>query len=536
VSFTQLRAVPPCVRFLSVRFLLVRFLSARFPFISLPFRFASPFIYFQLRLHVYIEHYLQWDPHSFLFGSPARYVAMCSLLLSNKLTLDPLPVAEPCASSPTAAPPTVALTVGKNLAGQPAREPRALAIGRFGLQSDSSTSARTRSASPLSTSFSDFRSARMSPSNMSDDFPSADAARLSAVEQAIERIESQNEATQKMFKDFLNTVNAAPPAVSPLPTNTRRSNSRHSDTPASPAGRKKLSLKPSTASVFGGDRSQGKAFLTSCRTYIRLCPEAFDNEEQQVVWAMSYMKDDRAGRWAACEFDIEVADGQLRFKSWADFEVEFRKEFTPLSEEVDAVNVLEMTAYHQGKKSVNDYLDRFRDLIHDSGYTNPKTIIVKFRRGLDRRISNALAGMTSGRPSDTDPEAWFRLAVQMDQNRAADEAFYAPQRSAAPALTSSRPGLLYAPKPPPIAPSARFAHATPSPGNPIPMDIDATRKGKTPSDTCRHCRVTGHWAKDCHLRFDVRHMDTDELQTLLEDKLAAKDAVPLAEDFLSSSE
>ena len=53
--------------------------------------------------------------------------------------------------------------------------------------------------------------------------------------------------------------------------------------------------------------------------------------------------------------------------------------------------------------------------------------MVKFRRGLDRRISNALAGMTSGRPSDTDPEAWYILAVQMDQNRAADEAFYAPQ-------------------------------------------------------------------------------------------------------------
>ena len=36
----------------------------------------------------------------------------------------------------------------------------------------------------------------------------------------------------------------------------------------------------------------------------------------------------------------------------------------------------------------------------------------------------ALAGMPIGRPSDTDPEAWFRLAVQMDQNQAADDAFH----------------------------------------------------------------------------------------------------------------
>jgi hypothetical protein len=80
------------------------------------------------------------------------------------------------------------------------------------------------------------------------------------------------------------------------------------------------------------------------------------------------------------------------------------------------------------------------------------------------------------------------------------------------------------------------------------MDIDATRKGRTLSDTCRRCGAAGHWAKDCDLRFDVRHMDTDELQTILEDKLAAKDVVPMeplveeadevlirSEDFVSSS-
>lgn len=81
---------------------------------------------------------------------------------------------------------------------------------------------------------------------------------------------------------------------------------------------------------------------------------------------------------------------------WLDFEEEFRKDFLPLNSEADAVNILEMTAYFQGKQTVDDYLDQFRDLIYDSGYTDPKTIVVKFRRGLDRRISTALAGMASG--------------------------------------------------------------------------------------------------------------------------------------------
>ena len=50
----------------------------------------------------------------------------------------------------------------------------------------------------------------------------------------------------------------------------------------------------------------------------------------------------------------------------------------PLDSEAAAVNTLETTSYFQGKQTVNDYLDQFRDLIEDSGYTDPKTIVVKF--------------------------------------------------------------------------------------------------------------------------------------------------------------
>jgi hypothetical protein len=67
------------------------------------------------------------------------------------------------------------------------------------------------------------------------------------------------------------------------------------------------------------------------------------------------------------------------------------------------------------------------------------------------------------------------------------------------------------------------------------MDIDAAQKGKTPGDTCCRCGNARHWAKDCHLRFDVCYMDADEVETALEDKLAAKDVVlvePRAEDEL----
>ena len=65
------------------------------------------------------------------------------------------------------------------------------------------------------------------------------------------------------------------------------------------------------------------------------------------------------------------------------------------------------------------------------------------------------------------------------------------------------------------------------------MDIDAAQKAKALSDACRRCGNTDHSVKDCPLRFDVRYMDSDELQTELEGKLAARDAVPTEPEFES---
>ena len=53
-------------------------------------------------------------------------------------------------------------------------------------------------------------------------------------------------------------------------------------------------------------------------------------------------------------------------------------------------------AYFQKARSLNDYLDEFQDLVTESGYTDPKTIVVKFRRGLYPQIQNAVAMMASG--------------------------------------------------------------------------------------------------------------------------------------------
>ena len=78
---------------------------------------------------------------------------------------------------------------------------------------------------------------------------------------------------------------------------------------------------------------------------------------------------------------------------------------------------------------VDDYLDNFQTLVSDMGYTDPQTLVVKFRRGLKLGIQNQIATMPYGRPADTDPDAWYRVARRIDQACLANEAFQSVLRS-----------------------------------------------------------------------------------------------------------
>ena len=72
---------------------------------------------------------------------------------------------------------------------------------------------------------------------------------------------------------------------------------------------------------------------------------------------------------------------------------------------------------------MDDYLDSFLILASDAGYTDPRTLVVKFRRGLKLNVQSQIATMPFERPADTDPEAWYAAARRIDQARLANEAF-----------------------------------------------------------------------------------------------------------------
>jgi len=116
-----------------------------------------------------------------------------------------------------------------------------------------------------------------------------------------------------------------------------------------------------------------------------------------------FFKGGRASKWSENVFRQEVDTGIFPIQTWGDFKQQFWIHFFPVNTEADAINALEGASYHQRGQMVDDYLDNFQALVSDAGYTDPQTLVVKFRRGLRLGIQNQIATMPYEQPANTDP-------------------------------------------------------------------------------------------------------------------------------------
>jgi hypothetical protein len=285
-------------------------------------------------------------------------------------------------------------------------------------------------------------------------------------------------------------------------------------------------IKPGTPPDFDGNREKGRAFLNSCRLYITLCASEFADDQAKIHWVLSYMKSGRASSFADRTLRYEDRMRVDRFTSWNAFREAFVGQFCPVDEATHARVRLEGMRYFQGRKNVEEYVDEFEELVDLSEYNDDLAIVMKFRRGLDSEIQNKIAESRVDRPADDDIEGWFEAAKRLDRNRLANEAFNGTtsRRPTATAPTVTGPSLRNSLLRLPAAPTTVSSPSTTRPRLPNPTTPYLAEAGRSkPPMTCFRCNDPGHTIRDCPKRFDVRALSTDELQEIVENRLAALD-------------
>ncbi|KAF5376293.1 hypothetical protein D9615_008535 [Tricholomella constricta] len=289
------------------------------------------------------------------------------------------------------------------------------------------------------------------------------------------------------------------PATTPLLPGAPQSGSHH--------------LRPSPPPIYDGARSGGRAFWNACNLYFSLCGGSFADDHARIVWVLSYMQHGRAADFVSRVFQFGTAKDV--FPAWKDFEDTFRGEFFLFDEVADAALILESTAYFQNSRSIDEYIDSFRSLWVKAGYPDGRHLVLKFCRGMDPKLSRRLGSITTGRPHDEKIEEWLRIACSQDFIMSRTMGVrYCPHSHSHSRFCPSRPSRSIAPAPRPLPQG-------------VPMDVDRMRDRVAPADDhCFRCKKKGHYSRDCPLRWDVRHMLDDELEALIMERLARKDAVP----------
>src|ERR1700675_3759798 len=138
-------------------------------------------------------------------------------------------------------------------------------------------------------------------------------------------------------------------------------------------------LKEATPETFDGDRSKGRAFLTSCQLYFTLRKSEFQDDKEKIRWTLSSMNSGCAAVFAQRLLRTETELGTFPFPSLRSFLKHFEQEFCPENERAVALTTLVSGGYYQGGKSINEYIDDFKELINLAGASDAALNVMNFR-------------------------------------------------------------------------------------------------------------------------------------------------------------
>ena len=151
-------------------------------------------------------------------------------------------------------------------------------------------------------------------------------------------------------------------------------------------------IKIKMPSDFSGKRSEAKEWLQKCSLYFAFNPATFSTDTHKVVFALMLMKGGTAGPWAS-DFITQAADQGDNFGKWEDFKKQINLSFSDVDEKASARVALRSLA--QGKRTVDEYITEFRNVINRCKITDFDVIADFFYGGLNRPLREKIFTLES---------------------------------------------------------------------------------------------------------------------------------------------
>ena len=160
--------------------------------------------------------------------------------------------------------------------------------------------------------------------------------------------------------------------------------------------------------IFNRETGKVGGFVTTCRLYLRMKMRETMVEEQ-VFWVLSHVQGGTADIWKENVME-ELKAGEMEYETAEELLTVLKKEFGGGEEE--AVKVAELRKLEQEGKTMEEFVQEFKQAARGSGYEG-RPLVEEFKRGMNGGIRRKL--MEAKNPP-VSIEQWYKRATALDRN------------------------------------------------------------------------------------------------------------------------
>ncbi|OJT01918.1 hypothetical protein TRAPUB_7617 [Trametes pubescens] len=165
---------------------------------------------------------------------------------------------------------------------------------------------------------------------------------------------------------------------------------------------------------FTGERGSSKEWLQKCTLYFAFNRKQFTTEEKKVIFVLMLMTGGTAGPWASdfiTQAQNQVQEGaQPNYGMWVQFQASIKDSFEDVDEAASARVALRNLV--QGKKSVEEYIIDFKNIIIRCGINQFDVIADFFYQGLNKPLRDKMFRLAS---MPENAAALYQMAARLEQ-------------------------------------------------------------------------------------------------------------------------